>query len=360
MKILHVEMGRLLDGGARQLAYLLNGLEKYPGDHVLVCPGVSELPGALANQSVKILRLKTAEEQGVKLMRALRKIIAREKPNMLHIHGRPGDWASILAGKRERRPIIYSRREDRPTNSFHRYFKYPLFSRVIAMSPAIRRELLEASVPAEKVIYVPCAVDLERFKPAPKTTENESFRAEFGWRGAGPVLAVAAQLAKNKGHAVLFGALPAVLAKYPDTRVLVLGRGPAKDELQRELERRGLEKYVRLAGHRPDLEHILPRADMLVHPSFEDGVGVVVMEASACGIPVIASRVGGIPDIVQDGLSGYLVKPGDSINLARHIVMLLDDREQLLHFGRTAREIAVDKFAMERLINGHREIYRSV
>jgi glycosyltransferase involved in cell wall biosynthesis len=117
---------------------------------------------------------------------------------------------------------------------------------------------------------------------------------------------------------------------------------------------------VRIEGYRPDIDAILPYADMLIHPSFEDGMGVVVIEACACGIPVIASRVGGIADIVQDGLSGYLVKPGDSINLARHIVALLDDHDQARHFGRTGREIVMEKFSIERMVNAHRDIYRSI
>jgi len=358
MKILHVELGRQLDGGGRQLAYLLNGLEKFPNDHVLVCVGGTEIAGAITNQSVKILRLKAAEEKGMKLSGSLRKIIRREKPHLLHIHGRPGDWPAALAGRREKIPMVYTRRVDTHANPIERFIRLPWFTRVIAPSRAIRQALLTAGVKPEKAIHIPCAVDTERFKP--QAREREKFRAELGWRGDGPVLALAAQLVTHKGHGVFFGALPAVLAKQPNLRVLVFGRGPAGKELQKELDRRGLDKYVRFEGFRPDLENILPQVDLFIHPALVEGVGVVLAEAAACGVPIVASRIGGIPDIVKDRFNGYLVTPADRTSLARHIVELLDEHDHLLQFGKTGRELMVENFSIERLVNAHRELYRSV
>ncbi len=358
MKILHVEMGRQLDGGARQVAYLLNGLEKFPDDHVLVCASGAEIAGAVSNQSVKIHRLKAAEEKGMKLTASLRKLIRREKPDILHIHGRPGDWAAARAGRLEKIPMVYSRRIDTHPSLIDRFIKFPWFNRIIASSRAIRQGLLASHMKPERVIHIACAVDTERFKPARK--DRELFRVELGWRGDGPVLALAAQWVPHKGHGVFFGALPAVLAKYPATRVLIFGRGAARKELQSELNRRGLDKYVRLEGFRPDLENVLPHVDMVVHPALVEGVGVVLAEAAACGIPIIASRVGGIPDIVKDRFNGYLVTPADRTSLARHIIALLDEHDQLLQFGKTGRELMVENFSIARMVAAHRELYRSV
>ena len=358
MKILHVEMGRQLDGGARQVAYLLNGVDKLPGEHALVCPSGAEMLGAINSASVKIHRLKASEEKGLKLRASLRKLIRREKPDLLHIHGQPGDGAAVWAGFSEKRPMVYSRRVDTHPSLSERYLKFPRFSKIIAPSLGIRRALTEVGVAAERIASIPCAVDTTLFKPG--RSEHEHFQAEFGLRGDGPVLAMVARWVPSKGHGVFFGALPAVLAKHPAVRVLVFGRGPGKDELQRELNRRGLEKYVRFEGFRPDLENILPHVDMLVHPAFEEGMGVSLLEAAACGVPIVASRVGGVPDIVRDRFNGYLVKPGDSINLARHILALLDDHEQLLQFGRTGREMMLDNFSIERMLAGHRDIYRNL
>ncbi len=358
MKILHVDMGRYLDGGARQIAYLLNGLEKFPGEHSLVCPSGAEIIGEIRNRSVKINRILAADEKNFKFVSRLRRIIRYERPDMLHIHSRPGDGWAVLAGRLEKQTMVYSLRSDAKPGLLARYLKLRSFKKIIALSRSIRQALLDARIVEEQVVHVPIAVDSERFKPG--RVERETFLAQFGLRGDGPVLAVVTELDHAKGHSVFFAALPAVLAKYPATRSLIFGRGPAREELQRELTRRGLDKFVRVEGFRDDLETILPHIDMLIHPALQESVGTPLLEAAACGVPIVASRTGGIPDIVQDRFSGYLVKPADSTGLARHILALLDEPDLLSQFGRTARELAVEKFSIERMLAGYREVYRDV
>jgi glycosyltransferase involved in cell wall biosynthesis len=355
---MHVEMGRQLDGGARQLSLLLNGVDKLPGDHSLVCPSGAEIIGSIEGSSVKIHRLKAKEEKGRKLTSGLRKLLRRERPDLLHIHSRPGDAAAIWAGHWEKRQMVYTRRNDTHPGLIERYIKLKKFIKIVTPSQSIRRALAEVGVPSERLVSIPCAVDGERFKPG--RPDHERFQADFGLRGDGPVLAMVANWVPNKGHGVLFGALQAIVAKHPTVRVLIFGRGPAKDEMQREVKRRELDNYVRFEGFRPDLENILPHVDMLIHPSFEDAMAVALLEAAASGVPIVASRIGGIPDIVRDRFNGYLVKPGDSINLARHIVALLDDRDQLLQFGRTGREMMLENFNVDRLLAGYRDIYRFI
>jgi len=357
---MHIEMGRRLDGAARQVAYLLNGLEKHPGEHSLVCASGSEISGAISNREVKVSRIKQAETRGLKLLKALRKIIRYDKPDLIHIHNRPGDFMAVLAAKLEKKAMVYSIRTDKRPSLFDRFVKFPFFGKIIAQSQAINRVLQLAHVPDDRLTCIPGAVDSERFKPDKEGHGRATFLAQFALRGDGPVLVMASQWATSKGHAVLFGALPAILAKNQATRVLIFGQGPEKVALEKEVKRRGLEKFVRFVGFRPDLEHILPYADLFIHPALSEGMGVVLMEAAACGVPIIASRVGGIPEIVRDRFNGYLVKSGDSINLARHIIDLLADDFQFKAFGKTGRELAVENFSIEKMVTAHRYIYRNV
>ncbi len=351
-------MGRSLDGGARQVANLLNGLERFADEHVLVCASGAEIAGAISSRSVKISRVKSSDLNGLKFVKALRKIIRYERPDLLHIHSRPGDMLAALAGRLEKRPMVYSVRSDKKPGLSERYLKLPLFGRIITLSQGIHRVLQESRVPGERLVCIPGAVDTDRFRPDKQG--RESFLAQFGLRGDGPVLATVAQLAPHKGHAVLFAALPAVLAKRPTARLLVFGQGPLKAQLAKEINRRGLDRYVLFAGFRPDLENVLPHIDLLIHPALSEGVGVCLMEAAACGVPIIASRVGGIPEIVRDRFNGYLVKPGDSPILARHIIDLLDDEDQLRLFGKTGRELALENHSIERMANAHRALYRNI
>ncbi len=352
---MHVEMGRHLYGGARQVAYLLNGLKGHSGEYGLVCAAGAEIIGAITNPDVKIHRIKTKGDLDVHFIGRLREVIRREKPDMLHIHSRRGDMLSALAGRLEKLPMVHSRRVDNPPSFFDLHFKFPLFKTIITISKGIREVLLEAGVPAHRVICIPSAVDTERFRPV--RVNRQGFLQEFGLTGDGPVLAMIAQLIPRKGHAVFFEALPAILAKHPRTRVLIFGRGPLKDELTRAVQKQGLDKFVRFEGFRTDLEHVIPHVDMVVHPAFMEGLGVSLLEAAACGVPIVACRAGGIPEIVRDKFNGFLVKPGDSKSLARHIIALLDEPDQLQLFSLTGRKLVLEHFSIERMVRDNHRVY---
>ncbi len=352
---MHVEMGRHLYGGARQVAYLLNGLKDHPGEFGLVCAAGAEIPSAITNPGVKIHRIKTKGDIDLHFIGRLREVIRREKPDMLHIHSRRGDMLSALAGRLEKLPMVHSRRVDNQPSFFDLHFKFPLFEKIITISRGIREVLLEVGVPDNKVICIPSAVDTVRFNP--NKTDHEGFLKEFGLPGDGPILAMIAQLIPRKGHAVFLEALPTILKKHPRTRVLIFGRGPLRDGLMRTVQKQRLDTFVHFEGFRTDLEHIIPHVDMVVHPAFMEGLGVALLEAAACGVPIVAGRAGGIPEIVRDKFNGFLVKPGDSASLARHIIALLDDPDQLHLFGRTGRELAVEHFSIERMVRDNHRVY---
>lgn len=355
MKILHVEMGRHLYGGARQVAYLLNGLKEHPGEFGLVCAAGAEVAGAITNKDVRIHRIKTTGDLDLHFIGKLSDVIRREKPDMLHVHSRRGDMLAALAGRLEKLPMVHSRRVDNQPSFFDLHFKFPLFQTIITISRGIREVLLEAGLPPKKVICIPSAVDTVRFNPA--KINRAAFLEEFGLAGDGPVLAMIAQLIPRKGHGTFLEALPAILAKHPRTRVLIFGRGPLKDELVRVVKKKRLDAFVRFEGFRTDLERVIPHVDMVVHPASQEGLGVALLEAAACGVPIVAGRVGGIPEIVRDKFNGFLVKPGDSAGLARHIIALLDDPDQLHLFGRTGREIVLENFSIDRMVRDNYQVY---
>jgi glycosyltransferase involved in cell wall biosynthesis len=121
-----------------------------------------------------------------------------------------------------------------------------------------------------------------------------------------------------------------------------------------------LGKNIRFAGFRPDLERIIPCVDLVVHPAWMEGLGVSLLEAAACGVPIVASRVGGIPEVVRDGLNGYLIEPGDSEALATNVNTLLDRPEQRRHFGQAGRALVLERFSIERMVEGNYRLYQQL
>ena len=350
-------MGRHLYGGARQVAYLLDGLDRFPGEHALVCGQDAEIVGAINNAAVKIHPVPMSGDLDLGFIARLRRIIQAEQPTLLHIHSRRGDLLSALAGRLERLPMIHSRRVDNPPNLFDRRLKFPLFCRIVTISEGIREVLRQAGVPPDQVVCVPSAVDTARYRPH---CEREWFLQQFKLEPGQPVLAVIAQLIPRKGHGVLFDALPLILSQHDDLQVLIFGQGPLEADLHKAVRERGLARSVRFEGFRSDLERIIPCLDLVVHPAWMEGLGVSLLEAAACGVPIVASRVGGIPEAVRHGINGYLVEPGDSRNLADAINTLLSRPEQLRTFGRAGRDLVLERFSIRRMVEGNHHIYDSV
>lgn len=357
MKVLHVEMGRHLYGGARQVAYLLDGLARHPGEHVLVCAEGAEIAGAIANPAVRLHPLPFRGDMDLGFVRRLRGLIRTERPDLMHLHSRRGDALAALAGRAERLPMVHSRRVDNPPRWFDLRLKFPCFERIVTISEGIRRVLLAAGVPERQVVCVPSAVDTARYRPG---GEPAWFRGEFGLEPEAVAIGVIAQWIPRKGHATLFDALPAVVEKFPQTRVLLFGKGPLEAELRAAVRARGLEPWAGFAGFRTDLDRVIPCLDLVVHPAWMEGLGVSLLETAACGIPIIASRVGGIPEAVEDGLNGYLLEPGDSAALAARLLELLGDPARRAAMGQAGRERVLERFSLESMVDGNFAVYAGI
>jgi glycosyltransferase involved in cell wall biosynthesis len=186
------------------------------------------------------------------------------------------------------------------------------------------------------------------------------FRDEFPEAGPGPILGVVAQLIERKGHRDLLRALPRIRGEFPGVRVLFLGRGPLREELERQCREQGLTEVVRFAGFREDLERILPCLDLVVHPAHMEGLGVALLQAAAAARPMVAAPVGGIPEIVQAGETGLTAPAGDSEALAEAVLALLRDPERARQLGRNARAHVRRHFSLEAMVAGNLAVYRRI
>ncbi|MGY3438334.1 MULTISPECIES: glycosyltransferase family 4 protein [unclassified Marinovum] len=205
---------------------------------------------------------------------------------------------------------------------------------VACISEFCRAQAMMFSDPAQwgKLHIVHCGIDPARYDPTPRT-------------GA-PHLLFVGRLAAVKGVPVLFDALAQVRDALPDLRVTLIGDGPERGELEQAAAGLGLGDMVAFAGYRNQTEvaQALRDTDALVLPSFAEGVPVVLMEAMAAGRPVIATQVGGVPELVEHGVSGCLVPPGDGDALAKAIMAVMADPDTRAAMGRAGREKVVDGF----------------
>jgi glycosyltransferase involved in cell wall biosynthesis len=357
MKVVHVELGRHLYGGARQVAYLLEGLAAWPGGHALVCSEDAAIAQAVRNPAVSVWPMAFRGDLDAGFVRRLRRLLVAEGADLLHVHSRKGDLPAILAGRLAGLPVVLSRRVDNPPNWADRRLKFPRCARIITISAGILEVLRNAGVAAERLACVPSAIDTSVFGGV---RDRLWLERELGVPRDAPLVGIAAQLIPRKGHEVLFAALAELAPRHPMLRALVLGRGPLEAELEARVQSAGLGDVVRFAGFRTDLPRLLPCLDVLAHPAWREGLGIALLEAAACGVPIVASRAGGMPEAVEDGVTGYLIAPGDSRALADRLDRLLTDRALAQRLGAAGRRRVEQRFAVPGMVEGNYRVYEAV
>jgi glycosyltransferase involved in cell wall biosynthesis len=354
LKVLHVEAGRHLYGGARQVIYLVEGLLEHGVDSVLACPEGSALAGRPWPGGVRLAPLPMGGDLDPGLAGRLGRLITETRPDLVHLHSRRGaDWAGALAGRRARLPVVLTRRVDNPEPRWVVPLKYRLYDRVIAISEAIARVLADAGVPREKIVTVPSAVAA----PAGAYARAEA-RRHLAVPESAFVAGMAAQFIGRKGHRILLDALPEITGDIPNLRVILFGRGPMEESLRAEVSRRGLDAVVRFAGFRDDFEALLPGLDLLVHPAMAEGLGVAVLQAARAGIPVVAAAAGGLPEIVVDGQTGWLVTPGDAVGLARAMREVAADPAGARGRAQRGQARVRERFSVQAMVAGNLAVYR--
>lgn len=356
MKVVHVEGGRHLYGGALQVLFLLEGLAREGVDNLLVCPPGSDVAARARGLGIGVREVPLAGDHDLIFIARLARILRTERADLVHLHSRRGvDVLGGIAARLAGIPGVLSRRVDNPEPRLAAAVKYRLYDRVITISEGIRRVLLAAGVPARKVICVPSAVDTERYRPG--RGDRGAFRAEFGLAEGERTVAMIAQFIPRKGHRTLIDAMPAVLREHPRTRFLLFGRGPEEQRIRSLVAERSLNERVTFAGFRDDLEHVLPCIDLVVHPAYMEGLGVSLLQAAACGVPIVASAVGGIPEVVRDGENGLLVRSGDAVALAGAIARLLADAGLRNRNGAAGRHLVESEFSVAAMVREHLAIY---
>lgn len=357
MKILHVEAGRFLYGGARQVLYIMEGLQQLGISNVLACPPDSDIAQA-ARHVAQVHEIPMKGDVDIGLVRRLKNVIRQTHPDLVHLHSRRGAdvWGGVAALKMQV-PSVLSRRVDNPENAWWAQCKYRLYDHVIAISEGIRQVLLSEGIEAEHVTCVRSAVDAA---PYLHTVERDAFAKEFGIPQDSLVIGVVAQLIERKGHRYLLEAMPAILARFPNVQVLFFGKGPLHDELLQLIEQQGLTAQVHLAGFRTDLPQWLGGLDLLVHPADMEGLGVSLLQAAAAAVPVIASAAGGLPEAVADKKTGILIPPGDIPALTAAIIELLANPALRHQYGQAGRARVLAEFSVSAMVQGNLNVYRKI
>lgn len=190
--------------------------------------------------------------------------------------------------------------------------------------------------------------------------QRSSLRAQLGVGERDPLLVCVASLSASKDHATLLRAFGLVLVHWPAARLAIVGDGPLRESIVGLTSKLGISNFVRFLGHRTDVPAVLGASDVFVLSSTREGFALVIAEAGAAGLPVVATKVGGVSEVVRDGETGILVPPGDPSKLAEAIESVLGQEGCGRQMGIAGRRFVVSSFGIDRCISEYLELYRSV
>jgi glycosyltransferase involved in cell wall biosynthesis len=285
-----------------------------------------------------------------RVVRALR----AERPDLVHTHMVHADAYGSFAAHALRAPFVSTRHnDDRYLLGPFRYVDRALMhgvSRIVAISEAVREFHVRAGLPAEKLVTIHYGLD------EPPSTPSEVTPADVGVPDDAPLVLAVGRLIEQKDHMTLLTAFARVRESQPDARLAILGWGPLEQVTRERAHMLGLDGTALVLG-RVEPRDWLARADIFAHTSRWEGFGIVLLEAMLAGLPIVATRVSAVPEIVADGTTGYLVPPADADAVAERLSELIADPARRRTLGDAGRRRACDEFSVTRMTERTLEVY---
>jgi glycosyltransferase involved in cell wall biosynthesis len=356
MFICHLDTEAGFRGGQQQVLWLMEGLRAHGVQQRLLTAKGSDLARRAAKSGLEVVELTHSRPWHPLAWKAVARATA-EPDCILHAHASHAHRLSWHAVG-DRVPIVVTRRVDFPVG--RNWFSSRVYrgqgQHYIAISTAIRDILIVGGVPATKIRVVHSGVRPERLAKH----GGAAVRRELGLTNASPLIGCTAALVDHKDPLNLVEALAHVRRELPHAAVLWAGEGYLGSTIHERTTYLGIDKAFVLAGWREDVGAILDAIDLFVMPSHLEGLCTSLIDAQALGIPCVATRAGGIPDIITEGVNGLLVPPRDPAALAKAIISLWRDEPLRAKFAAQGPTVVRERFSVEQMVKGNLQAYREV
>ena len=357
---LHIDTARTWRGGQNQVLLTVLGLRALGERAMLVAHPAGELRQR-ASEGLELVPLSPKSEMDLGAAWRLARLVKQLRPDVVHAHDPHGVAMAALALSMGTSPtspaLVATRRVDFPIkqNALSRW-KYRQVDCFICASDAIRRILAADGLPESRLVTVYEGIDLERVEAAPPI----DLHAELWLPHHAPIVGNVAALVPHKGQRHLIDAAALVVRQAPDARFVIAGDGELRGSLERLIKEQSLDKHAFLLGFRPDVLSVHKAFDIFVMSSVTEGLGTSLLDAMACGKPVVATTAGGMPEVVADGKTGILVPPRDHRAMATAILRLLADESLRRAMGTAGRARVRQHFSVEEMVSGTMAVYRRV
>jgi glycosyltransferase involved in cell wall biosynthesis len=375
---------RFIIGGAQKICLeIVEGLDKEKYEVVLIT-GLSRaeegdyLEEAKRHVPVKIIPELIREVSLFRDLAALIKLYLYFMKNrflIVHCHTSKAGFLGCLAAKLALIPvIIYTPHghifssEGKIPNVSDSFLKFLFFllrksislfaNRIIALNNLDKKEQVDLGLAREdKYRVVHNCIDESEFAPHRFTDKIINIKKLLGIQGKFPILTTAGRLSEEKGHVVLIEALKEIISHFPEMILLIVGEGSQRQILEDKVNTLGLKTNVLFLGFQKDVALMLSVSDIFILPSLYEAFGISILEAMAMKVPVIATRVGGIPEVIKDGVDGILIEPKNPHSLSEAVIRLIQDERLRNNIVDAAYNKVIRKFKLRRMIEDYDKIY---
>lgn len=369
IRIFHTLSGLKVGGIVSLLLHNLEYMDRDHFENIICCLGNNvqlEERFVGAGYSPIILGHRSGDSLLRLVGRAVR-AIRQLRADVVHTNMAFDSRIGAVAGRIAAVPVVATLHNDNPKTLRHldgvldRWVVQPSVSRFIAVSQLTRDVHLERrKLPRERVEVIYSGIPTARYARASPSHELRELRAGLPVGDAYPLLLNVGRLYKQKGQKYLIPMMDELLSRWPRAQLLIVGGGDEEAELRRLVKEQALGDSIHLLGIRTDVKQLLEIADVFVFPSLWESFGLAALEAMASGVPVVASRIGGIPEIIQDGVDGVLVPPHDPAAMALAVDKLASSTELATRIGEAAMLTAQSRFDSSKSVRGVEAIYRAV
>jgi glycosyltransferase involved in cell wall biosynthesis len=368
LKVIHIIGGGEFGGAEKHILNLAGASDLFKVDYTVCCLFSAPFADIASDAGISALSIPMSHKADFKVVGKLARVIMEGNFDLVHTHGVRanllGRLAARQAGKRKVITTVHSLLEkdypgvvSRLANSWAERSTRGLTDHFIAVSQGLRDRLVCGGIPAKEVTVIYNGISLEEIRPS---SEPGAARKKMGFFPETPLVGIVARLHSVKGHSHFLEAARSILEQRPEVRFLVVGAGPHRPVLEKMAGSFGITDQVVFTGFIDDVYSLMADLDLLVISSLWEGFGLTAIEAMALGVPVVATEVGGLPEVVLHGETGLLVPPANPVALARNILWMLDHPGEASSMAEKGGQIVREKFTSTVMARRTEELYRRV
>ncbi len=366
LNILHV-IGSAESGGGERYLYDLIKYSSKEFKHKVVLPYRGPFEELLKKAGYDYLIVDLQKKFSFQSLYRIKKVIKKNKIKILHSHGYRANFyarLSCIFTKTINISTVHVSLYDYIDTSKLRRIVYIFLEKIlsyktskfICISKAMKSDMIKLGIKKNKLVLISNGVDLERFK----RHNSDQKKRDLGISNLGPVIGTVGRMVTEKGQVYLIEALKKIKNNFQDIKCLFVGEGPMLKELRQKAYALGINDCCVFTGAVTDIESIYPILDVFVLPSLREPFGLALLEAMACGIPIIATNTGGPNDIISDGVNGFLIPAMDSDAISFKLKFLLQNNSICKSIGINGRKAAIKNFDVKNTVKRIEKVYLEI